>query len=241
MLAFFTPAAHFVARSSVQVQAAFEEDDTPIKHNIGLSGFREDSGRLFVPPSVRQVERILLSQPSSLSDEPLPVEGYQPFLDAGVKFAYGDNVWAYKEKHVNIQNVPQASLTNLRSVRSRLSRSPVQFASAHRFCRVSLLRSRPGLSRFQIPRRKKTPLLCETPALRSGSSDFLTAGRAWLTGTGCAMTYMYVALRSSSPADVPQEAPMKSVVLLQLGGSQPTGAEPSDAQWRLLAEIVKVG
>lgn len=33
---------------------------------------------------------------------------------------------------------------------------------------------------------------------------------------------------------------MKSVVLLQLGGSQPTGAEPSDAQWRLLAEIVKV-
>jgi aspartate aminotransferase len=83
------------------VQAAYDEDDTPVKHNIGLSGFREDSGRLFVPPSVRQVERALLAKPSNLSEEPLPVEGYQPFLDAGAQFAYGDNVWAYKKEHVS--------------------------------------------------------------------------------------------------------------------------------------------
>ena len=52
---------------------------------------------------------------------------------------------------------------------------------------------------------------------------------------------LYVgARRPRHQSDQSQEAPMKSVVLLQLGGSQPTGAEPSDAQWRLLAEIVKV-
>lgn len=43
--------------SIVQVASAFEIDHDPHKINLGLIGFREDSGRIFVPPTTRQVSR----------------------------------------------------------------------------------------------------------------------------------------------------------------------------------------
>lgn len=41
--------------SIVQVASAFDMDPDPHKMNLGLIGFREDSGRIFVPPTTRQV------------------------------------------------------------------------------------------------------------------------------------------------------------------------------------------
>ncbi len=41
--------------TTVQVQLAYEADEDPSKLNLGLSGFLEDDGKLFVPPTVRQV------------------------------------------------------------------------------------------------------------------------------------------------------------------------------------------
>lgn len=37
-----------------------------------------------------------------------------------------------------------------------------------------------------------------------------------------------------------QNAPAQSIVLLHVGGSTPTGAELSTAQWRLITEVIKV-
>lgn len=37
-----------------------------------------------------------------------------------------------------------------------------------------------------------------------------------------------------------QNAPQQSIVVLHVGGSSPTGAELSTAQWRLITEVVKV-
>lgn len=49
--------ADSILNSIVQVASAFDMDPDPHKMNLGLIGFREDSGRIFVPPTTRQVGR----------------------------------------------------------------------------------------------------------------------------------------------------------------------------------------
>ena len=70
------------------IARAFEDDDAPTKLNLSVTGFREDSGRIFVPPSVRYAEKQMKAE-SVLADQVLPAWGDEKFLDAGVKFAYG--------------------------------------------------------------------------------------------------------------------------------------------------------
>lgn len=47
--------------SIVQVASAFDMDPDPHKMNLGLIGFREDSGRIFVPPTTRQVSLAIVA------------------------------------------------------------------------------------------------------------------------------------------------------------------------------------
>lgn len=78
---------------------SFSTDIGVHKLNLGLAGFREDDGRIFVPPTTRQVERQMHLR-GGLSHEALPIEGHAPFLDLALKFAYGKDGYAYKEGRV---------------------------------------------------------------------------------------------------------------------------------------------
>lgn len=70
------------------------------KLNLGLSGFRQDDGSIFVPPTTRSVERSMHMR-GGLSHDALPIEGHAPFLDLGVKFAYGKDGHAFKDGRVS--------------------------------------------------------------------------------------------------------------------------------------------
>ena len=70
------------------IAKAFDDDEAPTKLNLSVTGFREDSGRIFVPPSVRYAEKQMKAE-SVLADQVLPAWGDEKFLGAGVKFAYG--------------------------------------------------------------------------------------------------------------------------------------------------------
>lgn len=83
------------------MDAAFEEDQTDGKINAALPGFREDSGKVFIPPTVRHVEKGLRNEPI-LTRDPLPIEGYHPFLDSGTRLAYGANTPAYRHRRVGV-------------------------------------------------------------------------------------------------------------------------------------------
>ncbi|WVQ79380.1 hypothetical protein IAT38_001477 [Cryptococcus sp. DSM 104549] len=91
-----------------ETTAAFEADDDPDKMNLCLPGFREDNGNLFIPPTVRYIENKLRTE-NILAKEALPIEGYAPFIEAGLKFAYGSDSAALR--HRRIAAIQAISLT----------------------------------------------------------------------------------------------------------------------------------
>lgn len=80
---------------------AHRSDLAPEKLNLALLGFREDDSRIFVPPTARQVER-QLHMKGGVSHEALPIEGYAPFIDCGLKLGYGKDGTAFREGRVSL-------------------------------------------------------------------------------------------------------------------------------------------
>ena len=69
--------------------------------NLFLPGFREDNGQIFIPPTVRYVEKQMRTE-NLLAREALPVWGDEQFLEEGVKFAYGPDNVSFQLKNVSI-------------------------------------------------------------------------------------------------------------------------------------------
>jgi aspartate aminotransferase len=83
-----------------QVANSFMTDLGHNKLNLGLSGFRQDDGSIFVPPTTRSIERSMHMR-GGLSHDALPIEGHAPFLELGLKFAYGKDGHAFKDGRVS--------------------------------------------------------------------------------------------------------------------------------------------
>ncbi|WWC65708.1 uncharacterized protein I303_108329 [Kwoniella dejecticola CBS 10117] len=195
--------------TSVAIASAYENDDLPTKINLSLPGFREDNGKIFIPPTVRYVEKNLRNE-NILAREALPIEGYAPFLDAGVKFAYGAESQAYR--HKRIAAIQGFSLTGaLRLAATFLSRFPPIPATKTIF--------------VPSPTADEDTKALQDAGLEIRSFRFLDYKTGSVDWDG---------LR----ADL-QDAPLKSIVLLQVSGSMPSGAELTTNQWRLLAALLQ--
>lgn len=75
------------------------EDPQPFL-DLTLPGFREDNGRLFVPPTVRYAEKTLRSGKDMIS-EGMTDRGWEPFLDSATKFAFGGETPSYRKGFVS--------------------------------------------------------------------------------------------------------------------------------------------
>lgn len=71
------------------VTEAFKKDSNPNKMNLGVGAYRDDNGKPFVLPSVRQAEKQLMEK--SLDKEYLPIIGLQDFCSNAAKLALGNN------------------------------------------------------------------------------------------------------------------------------------------------------
>ncbi|OWZ44069.1 hypothetical protein J007_03287 [Cryptococcus neoformans] len=195
--------------TTVAIASAFEDDDALNKINICTPGYRDETGKLFVPPTVRYAEKQLHSE-SMVSREALPIEGHAPFLDAGVKFAYGGDSHPYR--HKRIAAVQAVSLTGaLRLAGTFLSRFPTLPPTKTVF--------------IPSPTTDEDVTALQDAGLEIRSFRFLdlkTGGVDW----------------ESLREDL-QDAPMKSIVLLHVSGSVPSGAELTTNQWRLLASLLQ--
>ncbi|WWC73523.1 uncharacterized protein I206_107495 [Kwoniella pini CBS 10737] len=195
--------------TSVAITTAYENDEIPTKINLSLPGFREDNGKIFIPPTVRYVEKNLRND-NILAREALPVEGYAPFLDVGVKFAYGADSQAYR--HKRIASIQAFSLTGgLRLAATFLSRFPPIPTTKTVF--------------VPSPTADEDTTALQDAGLEIRSFRFLD----YKTGS-----VDWEGLREDL-----QDAPLKSIVLLQVSGSMPCGAELSTNQWRLLAALLQ--
>ena len=69
----------------------FKKDTDPQKISLGVGAYRDDFGKPYVLPSVREAERKLV-QTSALDKEYLPITGLSSFVNLALKFAFGDSV-----------------------------------------------------------------------------------------------------------------------------------------------------
>ncbi|GFZ50063.1 hypothetical protein JCM24511_07816 [Saitozyma sp. JCM 24511] len=197
------------AETTTTITEAFDADTFPQKLNLGLPGFREDTGRIFIPPTVRYVEKKLRNE-NILAEEALPIQGYESFLDHGTRFAYGGDTPAYK-KHL-ISSIQTSSITGaLRLAATFLARFPETATNRAVY----------------VP----TPMTDEDEmVLREAGLDVRDMRFLDLKTGGVDWEGLREDLQSATP---------KSVVLLHISGTMPTGAELNASQWRLLSTILQ--
>jgi len=80
------------------VTLAYNKDTNPKKVNLGVGAYRDDAGKPWVLPSVRQAEEELLKQ--NLNHEYLPIVGHQPFINSAAALAYGKGSPLLENKRV---------------------------------------------------------------------------------------------------------------------------------------------
>lgn len=197
------------AEHSVQIQTAYIEDTAPVKVNLSLMGFREDNGKVFLPPTVKYAEK-KMREDSAFSHESLPIEGYAPFLDSATRFAYGEDSPVIRHKRVAA--IQAMSITGaLRLASTFLTRFPVPT----------------GQRSIYIPNPTSDE---DIAALKDGGLDikvfrYLDQKHGMVDWDG-----MRDDLQAASP---------RSAVLLFVSGSVPTGAEFTAPQWRMVTSLLQ--
>ncbi|ODV89983.1 hypothetical protein CANCADRAFT_99031 [Tortispora caseinolytica NRRL Y-17796] len=71
------------------ITEAFKADTFPQKINLGVGAYRDDNGKPYVLPSVREAEQIIVSE--KLDKEYAPITGVPAFAPAAAKLAYGSS------------------------------------------------------------------------------------------------------------------------------------------------------
>lgn len=82
------------------ITEAFKADSNPEKINLGVGAYRDDKGKPFVLPSVRQAEKKIVE--SSLDKEYAGITGVPAFTKAALQLAYGPDSAPIKEDRVVI-------------------------------------------------------------------------------------------------------------------------------------------
>ncbi|KAI1285188.1 Aspartate aminotransferase, mitochondrial [Halotydeus destructor] len=86
------------------VTEAFKKDSNPKKINLGVGAYRDDKGKPFVLPSVRQAEEIVYNK--KLDKEYLPIVGHVDFVKAAAELAFGKDSPVIKQGlNVSVQGI----------------------------------------------------------------------------------------------------------------------------------------
>lgn len=86
------------------VTEAFKKDDNPNKINLGVGAYRDDEGKPYVLPTVREAERRVVDQ--KLDKEYLGITGLQTFTKVAAELAFGENSAVIKDgRNVTAQGI----------------------------------------------------------------------------------------------------------------------------------------
>jgi len=86
------------------VTEAFKKDTNPKKINLGVGAYRDDSGKPFILPCVKDAEKKLAA--TQLDHEYLPIGGNAKFCQAAAELAFGSDSHIIKDKtNVTVQGL----------------------------------------------------------------------------------------------------------------------------------------
>lgn len=190
------------------ITEAFKADSNPEKINLGVGAYRDDKGKPFVLPSVRQAEKKIVE--SALDKEYAGITGVPAFTKAALQLAYGPDSAPVKEDRVVITQ-------------------SISGTGALRIGGAFLERFYPGAKTIYIP----NPSWANHNAVFKDSGLKVEKYRYYNKDTiGLDFDGMVADIKAM---------PKGSIVLLHACAHNPTGVDPTEAQWKEIAAAVKEG
>ncbi|KAI0256746.1 aspartate aminotransferase [Lactifluus subvellereus] len=194
--------------SIFKLTAAYEADAYPQKINLGVGAYRDDNNKPWVLPVVKKASQILLNDPT-LNHEYLPITGLPGFVSSAACLILGKDSPAIAEgRVVSVQTISGTGANHLAAL----------FLSKYypfNGDKVIYLSDPTWVNHFAIFNNVGIkPLLYPYYDQRTIALDF--AG--------------FVATLES--------APERSVFLLHACAHNPTGVDPTDEQWKIIADTI---
>lgn len=195
-----------------KLTADFRDDKDPKKVNLGVGAYRTDDSQPWVLPVVRKVEKLIVAD-SSLTHEYLPILGLPEFRSSASKIALGDDSPAIKENRVGA--VQCLGGTGALKIGAEFLR--------HWYNGVN---------------NTKTPVYVSAPTWENHNAVFGQAGfedvrpyRYWdAEKRGLDLSGFLGDLEG---------APEHSIFVLHACAHNPTGTDPTQDQWKQIAEVMK--
>ncbi|CAL8286979.1 unnamed protein product [Arctogadus glacialis] len=195
-----------------KLTADFREDSHPQKVNLGVGAYRTDECQPWVLPVVKKVERLIVED-SSLNHEYLPILGLPEFRSASSKVALGDDSPAIKENRVGAVQ----ALGGTGALR-------IGGEFLHRW--------------YNGTNNTATPIYVSAPTWENHNAVFTDAGfkdiRPYHYWDGAKK-----GLDISGLLDDLEKAPEASVFVLHACAHNPTGTDPTQDEWKQIAEVMK--
>ncbi|KAK4055475.1 aspartate transaminase aat1 [Microbotryomycetes sp. JL201] len=188
------------------VTEAFKADKSPKKINLGVGAYRDENGKPFVLPSVREVDERIVAE--KRDKEYLPITGFPEFTQAAVTLAYGKDSKPLKEGRIAVTQ-------------------SISGTGALRIAGAFLARHYPHSKEIYLPAPtwgNHIPIMKDS-GLEVKHYAYYDKNTVGLDFEG---------LKRDLKA-----APNKSIVLLHACAHNPTGIDPTEAQWKEISDIVK--
>jgi len=193
------------------LMAAYRKDTDPRKVDLGIGAYRDDNAKPWVLPVVRAAEEILRRDPE-LNHEYLPIAGLPAFTAASQKLILGKNSAAIAEKRItSVQTISGTGAVHMGAL--FLSRFYNPANPAAKVCYVS---NPTWANHNQIFNNVNIP---------TKSYPYFSKATKGLDFDG-----MIGALNS---------IPEGSIILLHACAHNPTGVDPTQEQWKAIAEVMR--
>jgi len=190
------------------ITEAFKKDSNPKKINLGVGAYRDDKGKPYVLPSVKEAEQKVVQ--ANLDKEYAGITGVPDFTKAAALLAYGADSAAVKDNRIAITQ-------------------SISGTGALRIGGAFLQRFYPGAKTIYIP----------TPSWANHKAVFLDSGLE-------VKPYRYynkdtIGLDFDGMVEDIKKMPKGSLILLHACAHNPTGVDPTEAQWKAISDAVKSG
>ncbi|XP_062375624.1 aspartate aminotransferase, cytoplasmic [Sardina pilchardus] len=210
-MSLFTEVPQAAPVAVFKLSADFRDDKDPRKVNLGVGAYRTDDSQPWVLPVVKKVEKMIVED-SSLNHEYLPILGLPEFRSNASKIALGDDSPAIKEKRVGA--VQCLGGTGALKIGAEFLRRW-----------------------YNGTDNTKTPVYVSAPTWENHNAVFGQAGFADVR------PYHYWdaekrGLNLSGFLGDLEAAPEHSIFVLHACAHNPTGTDPTQDQWKQIAEIM---
>jgi aspartate aminotransferase len=194
--------------SIFKLTAAYKADSYPLKINLGVGAYRDDESKPWVLPVVKKASQLILND-MTLDHEYLPITGLPEFVAGAARLILGENSSAISEgRVVSVQTISGTGANHLGAL---------------------------FLSRYYHYNGDKAIYLSD-PTWANHHAIFNNVG---------VKPHLYpyydprtIGLDFSGFVATLNSAPERSVFLLHACAHNPTGVDPTEEQWKTIADVM---